>query len=355
LEAFQRRLHVEATYFNRRTDGAMGLYNITNAIRQLENLVNISNVGQEFTASWNQPINRDWNVSLSGNITFIQNKVLGFQDPSFTYIDETSQNNGEQDSRLIAGHPVGEFYGYVMKGVYQSYAQILASPVETSLGTVRPGDLMYADLTGAGGKGKPDGVVDANDRTYIGDPSPKFTYGASASVNYKAFNLSVDIGGVWGNKVFRAWGALESPFQRVNYAAFELNRWHGAGTSNSAPLLSQGDRINYVGSTYSIENGSYARLRNIQIGYTVPQKVFSKTSPVKALRVYVNAQNLITWKNNSGYTAEFGGFRQYSALQSSNTVGGAAFNFPPNPLQFGIDQGGGAIPAIITGGVTVTF
>jgi len=353
LEAFQRRLRFEATYFRRRTDGAMGFFQV-GGVNQLENLVDIQNTGQEFTASWNQPFSKDLSVSLSGNITFLQNKVLRFNDPSFVYIDYTSQNNGEQDSRTIAGKPVGEFYGYIVKGVFQSYAQILASPVQSSLGQVRPGDLIYKDISGAT-PGKPDGVVDDKDRTYIGNPSPKFTYGTTLTVNYKAFNLGVDVGGVWGNKIFRAWGSLESPYQRVNYAAFQLDAWHGPGTSNWTPLLSQGDRINYVGSTYSIENGSYVRLRNIQIGYTVPAKVFSKSSTIKALRVYVNAQNLITWKNNSGYTPEFGGFQQTAILQNSNTLNGGAITFPPNPLQFGIDQGGGAIPKIISGGLSVTF
>ena len=353
FEAFQRRLHVEATYFNRKTFGAMGLYLIA-GVNQLENLVNIQNTGQEFAASWNQPFNKDLSINISGNITFLQNKVLGFTDPSFTYIDATSQNNAQQDSRTIAGQPVGEFFGYVVKGVFQSYAQILASPVQSSLGQVRPGDLIYADLSGST-PGKPDNVIDSKDRTYIGNPTPKFTYGSSVTVNYKAFNLGIDIGGVWGNKIFRAWGSLEAPYTRSNYAAFQLDAWHGAGTSNWTPLLSQADRVNYVGSTYSIENGSYVRIRNLQIGYTVPQHIFSKSSVVKAARVYINAQNLITWKNNSGYTPEFGGFQQYSSLQSGNTVGGASISFPPNPLQFGIDQGGGAIPRIITGGVSVTF
>ena len=353
LEAFQRRLHFEATYFRRKTDGAMGLYYIA-GVNKLENLVDIENKGQEFSASWNQPVSRDLSISLAGNITFIQNKVLAFSDPSFTYIDQTSQNNGEQDSRTIVGQPVGEFYGYIAKGVFQSYAQILASPVQSSLGQIRPGDLIYADLPDPA-TGKPDGVIDSKDRTYIGNPSPKFTYGASLNVNYKAFSLGVDIGGVWGNKIFRAWGSLEAPYQRVNYAGFQLDAWHGPGTSNWTPLLSQGDRANYVGSTYSIENGSYARIRNLQIAYTVPQHVFSKTSPIKALRVYLNAQNLITWKNNSGYTPEFGGFTQYSTLQSGNTLSAAATTFPPNPLQFGIDQGGGAIPRILSAGLSVTF
>ncbi len=352
MEAFQHRFHLEATYFNRKTFGAMGLYNIA-GYEQLENLVNIQNTGQEFTASWSQPVIKDLNVNLSANITFIQNKVLGFDDPSFTYIDATSQNNGEQDSRTIKGQPVGEFYGYIVTGVFQSYAQILSSPIQSSLGAVRPGDLMYKDISGP--DGKPDGVIDAHDRTYIGNPSPKFTYGTSLNVTYKNFNLSVDVGGVWGNKIFRAWGSLEAPYQRVNYAGFQLDAWHGPGTSNFTPLLTSADRSNYVGSTYSIENGSYVRIRNVQIGYNIPARIFSKSSFIKGVRIYANAQNLITWKNNSGFTPEYGGFQQYSSLQSGNTIGGASLSFPPNPLQFGIDQGGGAIPRIISGGLTVTF
>jgi len=353
LEAFQRRLHFEATYFHRKTDGAMGLYPLNN-VNILENLVNIQNVGEEFTASWNQSITRDLTLNIGGNITFVQNKVLSFNDPSFVYVDYSSQNNGEQDSRTAIGQPVGMFYGYKVKGVFQSYAQILASPVQSSLGQVRPGDLMYEDLSGST-PGKPDGVIDSKDRTYIGNPSPKFTYGASLNVNYKAFSLGVDIGGVWGNKIFRTWGSLESPYQRVNYAGFQLDAWHGPGTTNWTPLLSQGDRVNFVGSTYSIENGSYVRLRNIQLGYTVPARVFAHSTSIKGLRIYVNAQNLVTWKNNSGYTPEYGGFTQYAAYQSGNTLGGAAITFPPNPLQFGIDAGGGAIPRIISGGLTATF
>jgi len=87
------------------------------------------------------------------------------------------------------------------------------SPTESSLGLVRPGDIKYKDLNG-------DGVINASDRTIIGNPSPDFMYGASISITYKNFTLSVDGAGVYGNEVYRRWGALESPFQRVNYAAF---------------------------------------------------------------------------------------------------------------------------------------
>ena len=203
----------------------------------------------------------------------------------------------------------------------------LKSPSQSSLGgnVIRPGDLKFKDING-------DGKIDANDRTFIGNPTPDFTYGGSITVNYKGFNLSLDLGGVYGNEVYRVWGSLESPFQRVNYPAFQLNRWHGPGTSNWVPIISQADRSNYIGSTYNIEDGSYFRIRNAQLGYNFPQSMLSKAK-IKNLRLFVNTQNPKTWKNNLGYTAEFGG----------------------SATQFGYDAAGGAIPIVTTFGLNVTF
>ncbi len=323
-----KRLHVEANYFDRTTNNLM-TYVSRASIGLKDELVNggsMQNTGEELSAGWTQNFSKDLSLNIGGNITFLKNKVLSLSpDVPTGVLDITSQNNGEAISETKPGEPIGYFKGYIVTGVYQSYADILKSPSEASLGAARPGDLKYKDVNG-------DGKIDANDRTYIGNPTPKFTYGMSATVTYKGFNLSVDVNGVYGNQVFRTWGALESPFQRVNYAGFELNRWHGAGTSNFYPLLSQADRINYVGSTYSIENGSYLRFRNIQLGYNFPKKIIGG-NVIKNLRLFANVQNLKTFKNNSGYTAEFGG----------------------TAAQFGYDNGGGAIPMITTFGLNVTF
>ena len=101
-----------------------------------------------------------------------------------------------------------------MEGLYQSKLDVLQSPIASSLGSYGPGDFKFRDLNG-------DGVIDANDRTVIGNPSPDFMYGGSIGLNFKRFNLVVDVGGAYGNEIFRTWGSLESPFQRVNYAAFK--------------------------------------------------------------------------------------------------------------------------------------
>lgn len=328
LNAFKNRLHFEGTYFNRTTNDLMTFVDRSTVglPPELINGGSIRNWGEEFLASWTQSITKDLSISVSGNITFLQNKVLSLSDELPTgVLIRGFTNNGAAESRTQAGHPIASFYGYVQEGIFQSYADILKSPSQASLGEIVPGVMKFKDLNG-------DGVIDANDRTFIGNPSPDFMYGTSITITYKGIGLSVDGAGVYGNEVFRTWNSLESPFQRVNYAAFQLDRWHGPGTSNYQPLVSAKYRANFNGSTYNMEDGSYFRIRNIQLYYNFPTSMLTSIH-VKGLRVYANAQNLKTWKNNLGYTAEFGG----------------------DATAFGYDFAGGAIPAVYTFGLNVTF
>lgn len=328
LNAFGNRLHFEVDYFNNTTKdlmtyislGSLGLKD------QLENGGSIKNWGEEFAATWRQTVTKDFTINVSGNISFIKNEVLSLSpDLPGGFISRASQNNGSAESRTLIGHPIGAFYGYVLEGLYQSYADILKSPPASSIGAYRPGDFKFKDVNG-------DGVITSADRTIIGNPSPKFTYGGSVNFVYKGFNLSVDFNGVYGNQIFRTWGSLESPFQRVNYPEFKIHSWNGPGTSNWDPILSQGDRFNYNGSTYNIEDGSYFRFRNIQLGYSFGNRLISPLK-LSSLRLYANVQNLKTFKNNYGYTAEFGG----------------------DATSFGYDNAGGAIPVITTFGLSVSF
>lgn len=328
LNAFNNRLHFEANYFTKTTKDLMTL--VDRSVQGLDNLLenggSIKNWGEEFTASWNQTVNKDLSVNVGGNITFLKNKVLSLSpDIPGGFLSRGFQNNGSAESRTIPGSPIGSFYGYVVEGLYQSYADILKSPVASAVGAYGPGDFKFKDVNG-------DGKITSDDRTIIGNPTPKFTYGTSVNVNYKNISLGIDMGGVYGNQIFRTWGSLESPFQRVNYSADKLNRWHGEGTSNWVPIISQGHRYNYNGSTYNIEDGSYFRLRNVQIAYTFNQHLISRAK-MKNLRAYLNFQNLKTWKNNLGYTAEYGG----------------------DATAFGYDNAGGAIPVVTTIGLNVTF
>lgn len=328
MNAFKNRLHFEYAYFIKKTEDLMTYVDRSTQglVPLLENGGSIRNWGHEFTASWNQSVNRDLSVTLGGNITFLQNKVLSLSpDIPGGFLNRTFFNNGSAESRTIPGSPIGSFYGYVVDGLYQSYADVLKSPVASAVGAYGPGDFKFRDVNG-------DGKITPDDRTIIGNPTPKFTYGANVNVNYKNLSLSVDMGGVYGNQIFRSWGSLESPFQRVNYSAEKLQRWHGAGTSNWVPIISQAHRFNYNGSTYNMEDGSYFRLRNVQLGYTFGQSLISKAR-IKNLRIFVNVQNMKTWKHNLGYTAEYGG----------------------DATAFGYDNAGGAIPVVTTAGLNVTF
>ena len=272
LTAFNNRLHFEANYFNNTTKdlmtyislGSLGLQD------QLENGGSLKNWGEEFSASWDQNFTKDLTINITGNISFIKNKVLSLSpDLPGGFISRGFENNGSAESRTLVGEPIGSFFGYIVEGIYQSYADILKSPPASSLGSYRPGDFKFKDVNG-------DGVITADDRTIIGNPSPKFTYGGSINLTYKGFDLGVDFSGAYGNQIFRTWGSLESPFQRVNYPAFKINSWTGPGTSNWDPIISQADRFNYNGSTYNIEDGSYFRLRNIQLGYNFGRSMIIK-------------------------------------------------------------------------------
>ena len=328
LNAFRNRLHFEANYFDRTTKDLMTY--VSRASSGLKDeLVNggsLRNWGEELSATWTQNLSKDLSLNVGGNITFLQNKVLSLAaDLPTGVLIRGFQNNGSAESRTQPGYPIGSFYGYVVEGVYQSYADILKSPSAAGIGAYRPGDFKFKDVNN-------DGVIDAKDRTVIGNPTPDFTYGGTINLTYKGLSLAVDVNGVYGNEIFRTWGSLESPFQRVNYAGFQTAAWSGAGTSNWVPLLSQADRFNYNGSTYNIEDGSYFRIRNVQLGYSFGRALISRIK-VSSLRVYANVQNLKTFKHNYGYTAEYGG----------------------DATGFGYDNGGGALPLVSTLGLNVTF
>ncbi|RYF37962.1 MAG: SusC/RagA family TonB-linked outer membrane protein [Chitinophagaceae bacterium] len=326
--AFKNRLAFEANYFHRTTNNLL-TYITDRPGGVKDELINggsIRNAGVELSAAWTQNITDELSIGISGNITFLKNEVLSLNSelPSGLLI-RGFQNNGSAEARTVAGRPIGSFWGYVVEGIYQSNVDIQKSPSAADLGAYRPGDFKFKDVNG-------DGVITTDDRTFIGNPTPDFTYGTSVNIAWKGLSLAVDFNGVYGNELFRTWGSLESPFQRVNYAADKLGAWNGPGTSNWVPLLSQGDRFNYNGSTYNIEDGSYFRIRNVQLGYGLPNNLVSKAY-LKSARVFVNVQNLKTFKNNYGYSPEFTG----------------------DATAFGFDNADGALPIVTTFGLSVTF
>ncbi len=316
LEAFNRRLRLEAAYYNKKTVDLLSYVYQGQGGNGLLNQGSLQNTGIELAGSWNQEITRDLILTIGGNFTTFNNKVISLAGSGVPLYDGPSITQ--------VGSPIGAFYGYVVEGIYQSYADKLGSPVNTEF-IYGPGDFKFKDVNG-------DGIINTKDKTIIGNPTPDFTYGGSVSLKYKGLDFGIDFGGVYGNEIYRMWGGTESPFQRVNYPKFKTDRWHGAGTSNWDPILGQGHRINYEYSSYGIEDGSYFRLRNIQLGYNFDQKLISKIK-LKSLRIFANVQNAKTWKRNMGYSPEFGG----------------------SATQFSVDYAGNAIPVVSTFGLNVNF
>lgn len=315
--ALNNRLHAEAAYYDKTTKDIMTIVPTGSGRYRLDNVGDLRNKGFEFSAGWNQKLTKDWSFAVNANITTFNNKVVDLGGNRLPASEE-------RPNQTEAGYPIGYFYGYVVEGLYQSYADKLASPKVIGY-DYGPGDFKYKDING-------DGVIDTKDRTMIGNPTPDFMYGISLQANYKGFDFGVDFNGVYGNEIYRYWGSSELPFTTFNYPAFKLNRWTGEGTSNWDPILGANHTINRLPSTYGIEDGSYFRIRNIQLGYNFKPELLKKVS-IKSIRVFVNVQNLKTFKRNSGYTPEFGG----------------------TATSFGIDNGNGPVPLVFTGGINVTF
>lgn len=313
------RLSVEPVYYHKKTkDLIVLLSGIAGAKNSLENLGEIENKGWEFSASWqDQRKESGFSYGVSANLTTIDNKVL-----SLGRGDKDALYEHNSVARTLAGYPIGHFYGYKVKGVYQTYEDIDTSPAN-NITTVKPGDLKFEDING-------DGVIDSKDRTMIGNPTPDFTYGFSVNLGYKGFDLTAEFMGAYGNEIYRGWG--ESNYAALNYQAHRLNRWHGKGTSNWEPILDSSRAINQQNSSYYIEDGSFFRFRNVQLGYSLPQEVVQRFK-VQKLRFYANVQNLKTWHKNTGYVPEIGG----------------------SALAFGIDNGTYPMPMIVTYGVNLTF
>ena len=314
---FRNRLHLEGVYYKKTTKDLLAeVPGISGTVPGIGNLGSIENKGIELAINWRDQIG-DWNYSIGGNLTTIKNKVLSLVQEGYSII-----SGDKSQSYTMAGYPIGYFYGYKVEGVYQSQADIDNSPKNT-LATVTPGDLKFVDVDGTG-------EITPADRTMIGNPTPDVTYGINLNVGYKNWELGIDMMGQAGNEIYRTWDNYN--WSQFNFMKQRLDRWHGEGTSNSQPLLNMKHTINNLNSEYYIEDGSFFRIRNVQLAYNFDKTLLSKIG-VQALKLYANVQNLKTWKHNTGYTPELGG----------------------TAIAFGVDDGSYPMPVIYTFGFNLTF
>ena len=280
-ELFERRLTLEADYFIKDTKNlALNILpiigNETNISRS--NLGKLRNKGFEFSAGWRGKIGEDFSYNINGNFSTIKNEVTNLAGQSFIDV-----GSAEFRQRLVVGQSVNEFYGWDVIGVYQNQAEIAADPtaqyaINSQGVNLKPGFFKFRDVNN-------DGIIDANDRVYLGSPLPTYFYGGSVGFNYKNWDFGVTFYGQGGNTILNKKRAEVIWTQGLNIdAELAINRWHGEGTTNSMPS-SEGFRNswNQRNSKFWLQKGDFFRLQNIQLGYSLkkenwPEMRFSLTA-----------------------------------------------------------------------------
>lgn len=307
----------------------------------LENIASMRNTGVELELGYHQR-SGDFKYDITGIVSAVRNKVLALQTPGASLVSGSDADFGGGDAftNTTAGQSIQYFYGWISQGIFQSQAQIDAlntvAAAKHGAGTVyqpnaAPGDIMFKDING-------DGVVDGNDRTNLGSFLPKFTYSLNYNASYKNFDASIFFQGVEGNKVLNALKIIEEGMPRLfNSDTQVLNAWTPTNTNTDIPRTISGDpnRNGRLSSRW-IEDGSYLRVKNVIIGYTIPKNVLgtSTGSIVKSIRVYVSGQNLITLTGYKGYDPEIGS-------KNGTLTNGVDFGQYPSArtFQFGVQAG----------------
>lgn len=255
----------------------------------------ILNRGLELAITYANKIGDDFTYSVTANGATIHNEVLELNVP--IPIRQGKVGSDYLTSTEV-GYPVGSFYLYEMTGIFQSESEIFSSALPVS--GVEPGDVKYKDQNG-------DGKIDGNDRKHVGSAIPKFTAGLTINMAFKGFDLSVFFQGAYGNKIFSVLNRdIEGFYRGFNVTErYYKNHWTGPGTSNEYPRASWSASSNntIVYSTRFLEDGSYTRLKNIQLGYTFPKQLLDNYK-IEGLRVYVSATNLLTFTKYSGLDPE---------------------------------------------------
>lgn len=286
------------------------------------NFANILNTGIEFSTSWSDQIG-NFSYNLGANFTYNKNEVKKINAGGASYYDQgDGTNNITPLTRTRVGHSVGEFFGYKAIGVFQNWEQIEQTP---HMANTQPGMLIFEDVN-------KDGVIDASDRTAIGNPNPPFTYGFNVGAGYKNFDLNIFCQGVAGNKIYNENRALMTA-SRLYDKEFYDNRWTGEGTSNTYPsvMYSAGDAR--TPNSFFVESGNYFRIKSIQLGYSLPKSALYKLHMEK-LRFYLNAENPFTFFSFNGFSPE---------VPSSN------------PLMTGVCNAVYPLSSVYSFGVNVTF
>lgn len=301
-----------------------------NSIAPYSNSGRVENKGFEFELGYKGNIG-ELRYSVDANFATVKNVVkdlggLGSM-PGGSFVKGST-------TRTEVGHSIGAFYGHITDGLFQTQGEIAAhaSPEGVPLqASAIPGDFRFKDVNG-------DGVLNDDDKAFLGSPIPDFTYGINLSLDYKGFDFSLFLQGTSGNEVFNATKYYNFDYAGPSNKSVDvLQAWNGAGSSNSIPILNSKDKNdNFRISDFYVEDGSFVRLKTLQLGYTLPLGL-TKKMKISKLRLYFSGQNLLTFTKYSGLDPEVG--------QNSST----------DYRSRGVDYGFYPQPRIMTMGVNVTF
>ncbi len=266
------------------------------------NAGDVLNEGFEALISYNKSINNNFSFNVSYNFSTLHNEVV-YVGSTEGFLEGGSFLVGEnlRTSRMEAGFPIGYFYGYKTDGVYQSQAEIdalnFAAPIPTNGGNrvyhanAKPGDLKFVDVDG-------DGTITVDDKTYLGDPIPDVTMGLTLGFNYKNIDFNASSFASLGNDLVRDY---ERKNLFSNKGAYVTDSWTPTNPSNTIPRAVNGASVSYDNfSDYFVEDASYIRIQNIQIGYTFNESLTKKIGATKC-RLYASGNNLFTFSNYRGY------------------------------------------------------
>lgn len=327
LTVLDNRLSISAEYYNKKINGLLFTESlpaviIGGATAPTINIGDIQNKGIDFTANYTQQLSTDFSFNVGVNITTYKNKIIDIPSPG--YFDSGSFQSLGRISRNEEGHAMSSFYGYQIIGLFNTAEEIADAPTQTA---AQVGRFRYQDTNN-------DGSITADDRTYLGDPNPDFTYGLNLGFKYKQFDFSSLFYGSQGNDIYNTTlGYLD--FMQY-YAGAKSNRlkdaWTPENMNTTVPKIESATSFstNGTSNSYFIEDGSFLKLRNISLGYTLNSSKLQKIG-IQKLRLFTQAHNLFTWTRYSGLDPELVG--------SPSDFGIDLGNYPNNEMSliFGLN------------------
>jgi TonB-linked SusC/RagA family outer membrane protein len=265
------------------------------------NIASLENWGAELELGYAGRI-KNVDFDFSGNISYAENEITDLGVDKDFLSGQRFSPQGLEITRITLGQPIGHFYGYQTSGIFQNQEEVAShtnADGELLQPDAQPGDIRFVDFNG-------NGEIDPEDRTFIGDPTPTWTYGFNYSAGWKGFDVVIFAQGVAGNDVFKATRRFD--LQMANMTADALGRWTGEGSSNEYPRLVMNDpNKNFSRSSdFYVENGAYFRVKTLQLGYSLPSGLIENLG-FRKIRLYVSGNNLFTLTDYSGFDPEIGG------------------------------------------------